>query len=83
MKELQNLFKIATSEMHLVSNNAIFDQIGGVSMGPPLAPILSNIFMGYHKRDWIEKALVVKPAFCMTILTIDMLTIFLWSLNLN
>ena len=33
--------------------------------------------MGYHKKDWIEKALVVKPAFCMTILTIDMLTIFI------
>ena len=63
--------------MHFFPNNAIFDQIDGVSMGPPLAPILSNIFMGYHKRDWIEKALVVKPAFCMTILIIDMLTIFL------
>ena len=63
--------------MHFVSNNAIFDEIGGVSMGPPLAPILSNIFMGYLKRDWLEKALVVKPAFCMTILAIDMLTTFL------
>ena len=61
----------------MFSSNAIFDQIDGVSMGPPLAAILSNIFMGYHKRDWIEKALVVKPAFCMTILAIDMLTIFL------
>ena len=32
-------------------------------MGSPLAPILANLFMGYHEKDWIEKALVAKPTF--------------------
>ena len=32
-------------------------------MGSPLAPILANLFMGYHEKDWIEKAQVAKPTF--------------------
>ena len=32
-------------------------------MGSPLAPILANLFMGYHEKDWIEKARVAKPTF--------------------
>ena len=32
-------------------------------MGSPLAPIPANIFMGYQKKDWIEKAQVAKPIF--------------------
>ena len=62
-KELQKLFKIATSETHFIFNNEIYDQIDGVSMGSPLAPILANLFMGYHENDWIEKTQVAKPVF--------------------
>ena len=54
-KELQKLFKIATSETHFIFNNEIYDQIDGVSMGSPPAPILANLFMVYHEKDWIEK----------------------------
>ena len=50
-KELQKLFKIATSETHFIFSNKIYDQTDGVSMGSPLAPILANLFMGYHKKD--------------------------------
>ena len=50
-KELQKLFKIATSETHFIFNNEIYDQIDGISMGFPLAPILANLFMGYHEKD--------------------------------
>ena len=62
-KELQKLFKIATSETHFIFNNEIYDQIDGVSMGSPLAPILANLFMGYHENDWLEKTQVAKPIF--------------------
>ena len=62
-KEPQKLFKIATSETHFIFNNEIYGQIDGVSMGSPLAPILANLFMGYHENDWIEKAQVAKPIF--------------------
>ena len=77
-KELQKLFKIATPETHFIFNNEIYDQIDGVSMGSPLAPILANLFMGYHEKDWIEKAQVAKPTFIK-----DMLMIFLRFLSLN
>ena len=30
------------------------DQVVGVAMGFPLAPILANIFMGYHEKEWIK-----------------------------
>ena len=56
--------KIATSETHFIFNNEIYDQIDGVSMTSPLAPILANLFMDYHEKDWIEKAQVAKPTFC-------------------
>ena len=32
-------------------------------MGSPLAPILANLFMDYHEKDWIENAQVVKATF--------------------
>ena len=31
-----------------------FDQIDGVAMGSPLAPVLANLFMGHHERIWLE-----------------------------
>ena len=42
-------------------------------MGSPLAySILANIFMGYHKKDWIKKAELVKPTFlrCLSLFLI-------------
>ena len=62
-KELQKLIKIEKSEIHFIFNNEIDDQIDSVSVGSPLAPILANLFMGYHEKDWIEKAQVTKPTF--------------------
>ena len=62
-KELQKLFKIATSEGHFIFNNEIYDQKDDVSIGSPLAPILAYLFTGHHEKDSIEKAQVVKPAF--------------------
>ena len=34
-----------------------------VSMCSRLAAILANLFMGYHEKDWIEKAQAAKPTF--------------------
>ena len=62
-RELRKLFRIATSETHFTFNGSIFDQIDGVAMGSPLAPVLANLFMGFHEQHWIEQATNVKPIF--------------------
>ena len=51
--------------MLLVSilHGSIFDQVNGVAMGSPLAPVLANLFMGFHKQNWIEQEINVKPIF--------------------
>ena len=52
------LFKVGFNQ--LMENPLVgFNQL----MGYPLAPILANLFMGYHDIDWIEKAHVTKPTF--------------------
>ena len=48
-RELRKMFGIATSETHFTFNSSIFDQIDGVAMGSSLAPVLANLFMGFHE----------------------------------
>ena len=48
------LFSFATTQSHFLFNDFIYDQIDGVAMGSPLAPILANLFMGYHEKSWLE-----------------------------
>ena len=50
-RELRKLFRIATSETHFTFNGSIFDQIDGVAMGSPLALVLANLFMGFHRAS--------------------------------
>ena len=34
-------------------------------MGCPLAPVLANIFMGFHKFKWVNENNLKKPKFCL------------------
>ena len=38
-------------------------QIDGVAMGSPLAPVLDNIFMGFHESKWFNEYNLNKPKF--------------------
>ena len=51
--DLKKLFKIATAQTHFLFNDQYYDQIDGVAMGSPLAPVLANLFMGYHEKQWL------------------------------
>ena len=44
--ELRQLFVIATSKTNFIYQGSFYDQIDGVAMGSPLAPILANLFLG-------------------------------------
>ena len=53
--DLTKLFSVATSQTNFLFNGKIYDQIYGVAMGSPLAPVLANLFLGYHENIWFNK----------------------------
>ena len=52
--ELLKMFSIATSQTHFLFNGKVFDEIDGVSMGSPLAPVLASLFLGHHENIWLK-----------------------------
>ena len=52
---LKELFLIATAQTHFLFQGNYYDQIDGVAMGSPLAPVLANLFMGHHERIWLRQ----------------------------
>ena len=41
--ELKRLFEFASKETHFLFKGAFYDQVDGVAMGSPLAPVLANL----------------------------------------
>ena len=52
--DLKKLFSFATAETHFLFNGKFYDQVDGVAMGSPLAPILANLFLGFHEETWLN-----------------------------
>ena len=50
-KDLTSLFNLATGETHFLFKGKFYDQINGVAMGSPLAPVLANLFMGHYEKE--------------------------------
>ena len=53
--KLKKLFVFATSQTHFIFNSKFCNQIDGVAMGSPLAPVLANIFMGFYESKWLNE----------------------------
>ena len=49
-KGLRSLFNFATSETHFLFKGKFYDQIYGIAMGSPIAPVLANLFMGHYEQ---------------------------------
>ena len=62
-KGLKKLFLFATSQTHFIFNSKFYNQIDGVAMGSPLAPVLANIFMVFHESNWFNEYNLNKPKF--------------------
>ena len=62
-KEIIKLFLFATSHTHFIFNGKFYNQIGGLAMGYPLAPVLANIFMGFSESKWLNEYNLNKPKF--------------------
>ena len=61
--QFKKLLQIATSETNFIFNGKIYDQVDGVAMGSPLAPILSNIFMRWFEEKALESYNGEKPSY--------------------
>ena len=53
--ELTKMFSIATSQTHFLFNGEVFDQIDGVALGSPLAPVLAYLFLGHYENIWFNR----------------------------
>ena len=62
-KELKKLFLFATSQTHFIFNSKFYNQIDGVAMGSPLAPVFANILMGFHESKWLNEYNLNKSEF--------------------
>ena len=62
-KELKKLFLSATSQTHFIFNSKFYNQIDGVAIGSSLAPVIANIFMGFHESKWLTEYNLNKPKF--------------------
>ena len=61
-----NLFRkffISNDVTHFLCNSKFYNQIDGVAMGSPLAPVLANIFMGFYESKWLNEYNLNKPKF--------------------
>ena len=74
-KELKKLFLFATSQTHFIFNSKFYNQIDGVAMGSPFAPVLVNIFMGVYESKWLNEYNLQKPKFYLRYVD-DILTAF-------
>ena len=62
-KELKKLFLFPTSQTHFIVNSKFYNEIDGLAMGSPLAPVLANIFMVFFKSKWLDEYNLNKPKF--------------------
>ena len=62
-EELKKLFLFVKSQTHFIFNSKFYNQIDGVAIGSPLAPLLANIFMGFYKSKWLNEYNFNKPKF--------------------
>ena len=66
-KELKKLFLFATSQtlffffFFFFFDSKFYNQIDGIAMGSPLAPVLANIFMGFDEFKWLNEYNLNKP----------------------
>ena len=44
-----------TVETHFFFNSTYYNQVDGVVMCSSLAPVLANLFMGHHKKIWLQQ----------------------------
>ena len=52
--DFRTLLEYATEDPWFIFDNKFYKQVDGVAMGSPLGPTLSNIFLCFHEKTWLE-----------------------------
>ena len=52
--DLVTLVSFATAQTHCLFDGKVFDQLDGVAMEYPLAPVLANLVLGHHEHSWLR-----------------------------
>ena len=52
--EFRKLLEIATKESFFLFDNEYYRQIDGVAMGSSLGPVLANMFLRHHEKNWLD-----------------------------
>lgn len=53
---LRNCFYLLQLRLIFRFNGNFYDQVDGVAMGSPLAPIIANLFLGFHEETWLNNS---------------------------
>ena len=77
--DLKRHFSFATAETHFLLKGSFYDQIDGIAMGSPLAPVLPNLFMGHHEKIWLEQYQGPEVLFYRHLWMIR----FVWGMSIN
>ncbi|CAF2442037.1 unnamed protein product [Rotaria sp. Silwood2] len=55
--DMKELLDLATEKSHFLFNGQLYDQIDGVSMGSPLAPLFAEIFLQNFEKKYLSRQL--------------------------
>ena len=62
--DFRDLLNLSTKESVFTFNSKFYIQVDSVVMGSPLGPILANIFLSTHEKNWLNKCPIkFKPSF--------------------
>ena len=57
-RDLFKLLETETSESSFTFDYLFYKQVGGVTMGSPLIPILANPFLCHYENKWLDNCLI-------------------------
>ena len=61
--QFKKLLEMSTKETHFMFNGNVYDQVDGVAMGSPLAPVLANLFMRHFEENTFKNFTGSLPIF--------------------
>ena len=55
LTHFRSFLELALLNSYFIFNNVLYKQVEGLGMGLPLGPTLSNIFMCFMEKDWLNE----------------------------